>query len=864
MRDGTHQWDARRRPSAAVRAALAAVAMALAPVVAVGKDFANFEVPHVSPIALTPRGDRLLVVNTADDRLEVFRIAGGRLVHDGHRASVPVGLSPVSVRARDDREAWVVNHISDSISIVDLDAMQVVRTLRPGNEPADVAFVATPAGARAFVSLGLPNEIAVYDLADLERPPTRLPIRGIRPRALATDGRFVYAAIFEAGNGTTIVPRERVSSALNPYPGAPNPPPNQGMGFAPALAVPGAPREGLIVRKDRDGRWRDGNASIGQGDLLGADWSAAVDWDLHQHAVAVIDAANLGVSYVRRVLTTQTQLAVRPGDGRLVVIGTEALNWVRFESQLNGRFLRVMAAVAGPGAADSVERVDLNPHLDYAAPSVSQPLRVQSVGDPRGIAIDPAGDRIWITGMGSNNVVALDRSLRRAGLATVGEGPTGIAHDPLRGVLYVLNRFEGSVSVVALKPFREIARVAFPDPTPAEIREGRPFLYDTHRTSGTGHVACASCHVDARMDGLAWDLGDPAGAVKTFNMTCNLGLAAILGQCNDWHPMKGPMTTQTLVGIVGTEPLHWRGDREDLAAFNPTFTNLLGADRPLTADEMRRLEAFIATIRFPPNPNRDLENRLRSAVPVTGGTGDAVNGDRLFRTAITSQVTTCVQCHRLPTGHNEAVISANVLRTPQGSKVAQLRNLWEKTGFDRAAPGGSDRGFGFAHDGASDTLFSFLSLPVFTFPAGPVGVQNRRDIEAFLLSFPNGTHAGVGAQLTLARSPASAADEARLEAMLAVSRARQAGLVARVREGDSVRGYVHVGGSDWQADRRAERVTTEQLRARASAATPLTFTVVAAGTEWRLGVDRDRDGTFDQDELDAGSDPANGRSRPGG
>jgi DNA-binding beta-propeller fold protein YncE/mono/diheme cytochrome c family protein len=848
--------------SAVARAATLVVALALAPV-AVGKDFANFEVPHVSPVALTPRADRLLVVNTADDRLEVFRIAGGRLVHDGHRASVPVGLSPVSVRARDDREAWVVNHISDSISVVDLDTMQVVRTLRPGNEPADVAFVATPAGARAFVSLGLPNEIAVYDLADPERPPTRLPIRGHRPRALATDGRSVFAAIFEAGNGTTIVPRERVSSALNPYPGAPNPPPNQGTGFAPALATPGAPREGLIVRKDRDGRWRDGNPAIGQGDLRGADWSAAVDWDLHQHAVAVIDAASLGVSYVRRVLTTQTQLAVRPADGRLLVIGTEALNWTRFESQLNGRFLRVMAAVADPAGAGSVERVDLNPHLDYTAPSVATAVRRASVGDPRGIATDPAGERIWITGMGSNNVVALDGSLRRVGLATVGEGPTGIAHDPVRGVLYVLNRFEGSVSVVALKPFREIARVAFPDPTPPGIREGRPFLYDTHRTSGTGHVSCASCHVDARMDGLAWDLGDPSGAVKAFNMTCNLGLGPLLGQCNDWHPMKGPMTTQTLVGIVGTEPLHWRGDRENLAAFNPTFTKLLGADRLLTADEMRRFETFVATIRFPPNPNRDLEDRLRGAVTVSGGTGDAVNGERLFRTAITSQVTTCVQCHRLPTGHNEAVISANLLRTPQGSKVAQLRNLWEKTGFDRSAPGGSDRGFGFAHDGASDTLFSFLSLPVFTFPAGPVGVQNRRDIEAFLLSFPNGTHAGIGAQLTLARAPASAPDEARLDAMLAVSRSRQAGLVARVREGDAVRGYVHLGGSDWQADRRAERVTTEELRARATAATPVTFTVVVAGTEWRLGVDRDRDGAFDQDELDAGTDPADGRSRPG-
>ena len=39
--------------------------------------------------------------------------------------AVPVGLDPVSVRARSNTEAWVVNHVSDSVSIVDLQAMNV-------------------------------------------------------------------------------------------------------------------------------------------------------------------------------------------------------------------------------------------------------------------------------------------------------------------------------------------------------------------------------------------------------------------------------------------------------------------------------------------------------------------------------------------------------------------------------------------------------------------------------------------------------------------------------------------------------------------------------------------------------------------
>ena len=41
--------------------------------------FVNFETPHVHPMAMTPDGARLLVVNTADDNLEVFDAGGSAL-----------------------------------------------------------------------------------------------------------------------------------------------------------------------------------------------------------------------------------------------------------------------------------------------------------------------------------------------------------------------------------------------------------------------------------------------------------------------------------------------------------------------------------------------------------------------------------------------------------------------------------------------------------------------------------------------------------------------------------------------------------------------------------------------------------------
>lgn len=109
--------------------------------------FVNWESLHVHPIDLTSDGARALIVNTADNRLEVFTVTEVGL---SHTASIPVGLDPVSVRARTANEAWVANHVSDSLSIVDLDAGNVVATLYPGDEPADIVFAGPH---RAFVSV---------------------------------------------------------------------------------------------------------------------------------------------------------------------------------------------------------------------------------------------------------------------------------------------------------------------------------------------------------------------------------------------------------------------------------------------------------------------------------------------------------------------------------------------------------------------------------------------------------------------------------------------------------------------------------------------------------------------------------------
>src|SRR5262249_48750759 len=160
-----------------------------------------FETAPVHPIALSPDRSRLAVCNLADAKLEVFDVTTGRAIALG---SVPVGIDPVSVQFRNATEVWVVNHISDSISVVDLPTLRVRATIDTLDTPSDVVFAGAP--RRAYVSCALPNTIQVFDV-DTRQLITNVVVDAERPKALAVspDGRQVYAAIFESGNATTIV-----------------------------------------------------------------------------------------------------------------------------------------------------------------------------------------------------------------------------------------------------------------------------------------------------------------------------------------------------------------------------------------------------------------------------------------------------------------------------------------------------------------------------------------------------------------------------------------------------------------------------------------------------------------------------------
>jgi YVTN family beta-propeller protein len=127
--------------------------------------FTNFETEPVRPLELSANGRYLYALNTADDRLEIFDTQGETLRSVGETT---VGLRPVAL-ALVGTEVWVVNHLSDSVSVVDIQnpsRPRVIHSLQVGDEPRGIV-VAGSKHNRVFV--------AGSDSADPNSVPPSLP-----------------------------------------------------------------------------------------------------------------------------------------------------------------------------------------------------------------------------------------------------------------------------------------------------------------------------------------------------------------------------------------------------------------------------------------------------------------------------------------------------------------------------------------------------------------------------------------------------------------------------------------------------------------------------------------------------------------
>jgi len=818
------------------------LASMLAPAVQAAPPFVAFESGHVRPLALSSDGARLFAVNTPNNTLVIYNITPiGIFKH----AEVSVGLEPVAVAIRNNSEVWVVNHLSDSVSVVSLSGTpRVTRTLLVGDEPRDIVFAGTT--GRAFITtahrgqhrtdpsiasvsgagdpqLTTPGvgraDVWVFDPANLGTSFGGTPLKIMTffsdtPRALAVspDRKTVYAAAFKSGNQTTTVFELMVCDGFDPntpcdFAGNTLPGGNPG----PMTNFEGkrAPEVGLIVKFNRaSGHWED---------ELGRNWDAAVRFQLPDQDVFSIDANALTQkASFSHVGTTLFNMVTNPRTGKLYVSNTEAINNVRFEgpglvggSTVQGRLAETRISVI---SGTNVASRHLNKHINYDLlahdPGFDPSVKNHSLSTPLEMVVSRDGRKLYVAAFGSSKVGVFDTAALEANtfnpvtssphyIPVSGGGPSGLALDENRNRLYVMTRFDNAVKVINLATKAEIAALSLYNPEPAQVVAGRPLLYDALDMSANGEAACASCHIFGDNDELAWDLGNPDDLVTSNPIPIRLGFAALntqpringTGVVTDFHPMKGPMTTQTLRGMRNHGAMHWRGDRAHgffgTDAFDPelsfnnfvvAFDGLIGRSTLPDLSTMQRFTNFQLEVQLPPNPVRNLDNSLTPAqqrghdfyigprrsdgAPPAAGPGTGFN---------------CEGCHRLDPsqGFFGTDGQASFEGLPQIVKIPHLRNAYTKVGMfgfpgmpffttpDTGNTGNQIRGFGYLHDGSIDTVFHFLSAVLFA-PTAEVGFpaatyeQTRRDMEQFMLAFDSDLAPIVGQQITLTKTNASA------------------------------------------------------------------------------------------------------------
>ena len=696
--------------------------------------FTLFETGQVRPLALSPSGKYLYAVNTPDNRLEVFQITSTGLTP---LTSVPVGLEPLAVAARSDEEVWVVNHLSDSVSVVNLSTDNtrgsVVRTLLVGDEPRDIVFGGAQRG-RAFITAAHRGQNAPFDpklttpgigradvwVFDANNPGgglggTPLSIVNLfadTPRALAVtpDGSRVYAAAFHSGNRTSAVHEILVPNGGQAAGGMPAPNTN-------AQGIPG-PETSVLVKYD-GAKWTD---------VIGRPWTDKMRFTLPDKDVFVIDAlanppAQLAGSAgsFSGVGTILFNMAVNPVTGKVYVSNTEALNMRRFEGPgtyahetLRGHFAESRITVL---SSAGVAPRHLNKHINYNVCCAATPNTESetSLAQPLEMAVTANGATLYVSALGSSKVGVFSTAALENNsfvpsasnqIQVSGGGPTGLVLDEARQRLYVLTRFDNAISIVNTSTRKETAHLALYNPEPTSVVKGRSMLYDARNNSSHGDSSCASCHIFGDFDSTTWDISNPDAAVVAnpnpiTPVLPEFGTDPTFGQDPSIHALKGPLATQSLRGMANHGPMHWRGDRtgafeapsvqpnggayNEAAAFkkfNVGFPLLLGRSAPPSDADMQRFTDFILQVSYPPNPIRNLDSSFTPSQ--AAGRDFFVNVTSFFHGP-------CEACHRVdPNANPSAGAFKGFFGTdgrisfdaePLFPKVPHLRNMYQKVGM---------------------------------------------------------------------------------------------------------------------------------------------------------------------------------------
>lgn len=600
--------------------------------------------PQFRPIAL--QGEYVYVANTPNNTVEVIELSSKSI----HRI-VPVGIEPVGLAVRPDgKELWVTNHVSDSVSIIDLDPhsptrLQIIHTISDFDpktkstrfdEPVGVVFADD---TKAYVSLSSENQIAVIDV-QTRAITKRLKIPAQDPRGMVVRNGLLHVIAFESNNQTQLSggKKEDIDGNLITFDAWDHSIHNNNVlslgHVVDIVKNPKVPDRDLFIFDTKTDQLVDTVCSLGT--LLYG-----------------ITADSTGNIYV-----AQTD-ARNDVNGKA---GTKKHGLLELDNRpfLN-RITKVVWTANSASSQPAVTWLDLEPLPP------EHPTFESSFATPFAIEISTDDQQLYLTTTGSDAFSIHDtQSGALIGRCQVGAVPQGLTieyRDSKPICAWVLNAASNSVMQVDLKdPSRPevIHSIQLKDPTDAAVKRGR-IAFSTAKASTTGTFSCASCHPDGHTDQLLWVLATPI--VSGGNQIM-------------------PRSTMPIRGLRDTAPFHWDGIPGDpfggihsasiqksvkpnadlhnpesttrhlidgglastMARVGDSSKNDEGKAGLLNASERDDMAKFLLSVPFPPAQRRSFDNVLSDR---------AVRGFKLFHVEgdldpSKPKPNVCGDCHRMP------------------------------------------------------------------------------------------------------------------------------------------------------------------------------------------------------------------------
>jgi YVTN family beta-propeller protein len=421
-------------------------------------------------IAITPDGQRLLVVNPDSNSISLIATASSTVLSE-----IEVGLDPRAIAVSPTGErAFVVNQGSDDLSVLDISAGVVVADIPLADRPVGVAL--SPDGQiLAVAELGA-DQIRFLDAEQLGTLSVQ-PVAD-RPHGLVftPDGNRLLVTHLLSGQVTLL--------DVLPY-----------RSYLPLIG------RALLPTQASGSQWVDGDHSYTlqtSGGLV-----SVATWPNVAPAPAVIVNSSGTRAYLAQTMAN--------GQG--------------FNTQFDTTvFPKVSVINLETEVHQTSEHISL--------PEVDQPVGLPwhlalAPGETELWVVNAASNDVSVVDL-SNPVLP-----QRIANLPVGDNPRGLVFSPDGSAAYVNNTLGGTVSVIDTAAYAVTQVITVTEnPLPAVLLQGKRLFHSSARTdlAQARWISCNTCHIEGEHDGRTWQiqyLGEvPPGAtpIITRNTTSLLGM----------------------------------------------------------------------------------------------------------------------------------------------------------------------------------------------------------------------------------------------------------------------------------------------------------------------------------------------------